>query len=116
MRQDPTFTDSDLLRFWCLNLSNDERRDFLATLLWAQANCDVAKNVVLLILGIVADLVPFPGIRFVINLLLKLIPVGERISEVFIQETALRVIKEAGLDASQVVFRACNAVLSAEKE
>ena len=116
MRRDKTFGSNDLVRYWTKNLTNEERQEVLAVFLWGQGRCDAAKNILLLLVSIVADFLPFPGVRFILNLLLKLVPVGERISEIFIQETALRVIKSAGLDAQQVAYRVCNAALSAEKE
>jgi hypothetical protein len=42
--------------------------------------------------------------------------VGERISEIFIQEIALKVIRDAGLDAQQVLYQVCHAAKTAEKE
>jgi len=81
-----------------------------------QSRCDAAVNILLLIVGIIADFLPFPGIKLFLNLLLKLVPVGDRISEIFMQEIAFATIKKADLDASQVFYLVCNAALKAEKE
>ncbi|MDO8649689.1 MAG: hypothetical protein Q7R81_08005 [Candidatus Peregrinibacteria bacterium] len=114
MRENKTFGSNDLVRFWTLNLTDKERQEVVAVFLYEESRCEAAKNIVLLILEFIVSAVPFPGIQLLLRILLKLVPPDERIPGEFIQDTALRVIQEAGLEEIEVQYKLCRAVLEKE--
>lgn len=100
-RKDKTFSSFDLIRLWMTNLTFNERREVLHVFMYGEAVSESKGKAVIVLLDLIADIVPVPGIKIVLRVAKRIFGLSEQIDAFELQENALATLRKAKISPSR---------------
>lgn len=91
-RNNKTFSELDMIRFWFKNLNTQEQADVLAVFLYGAAVSNSVGKVLLLLVDIIFDTLPIPGRSIIRRVILRIFGVVDKVDEFRVQQRAEKVL------------------------